>query len=1118
MNQILSGAVNHYQHCHAAHAASISRAASALNRLVTLAQEQSRDDEADSNADLATLLSSLSASVAHLSTNTNEDPAAVRGPLIRCLWALARLQGSSLMPSRDEWAPRVIPLTAAIVERLQSTAEVSSASWDGRDVANLVWSMGRVAQWGRLDSAVKSWAIERAADACRQSLSPSLNMKPLDVSNVMVGIAKLSPSAPGDADRLDGLYSSLSAFVPRMCADDVFNEVQLTDLAWSLARLQACVCGGEGGREVCEAVMAACERRLGEFGTKRLVTLMWSFAHSQHPVPASLIAALQAAANRHAPSMAPRSLSNALWAMARLVDASISPPSPSAIAEWLEGMFPDDSACSRVGNLQDRANTMWALGALGSKIAAASAGNLHTFNHQMMLNLLWGYASLGYAYRHDGDDAVSRLYVEGAGEATMRIRGERNECRARGRGWGDPNSKDNVTMVWTLAKAGLVHEEYLDALEAFLMAPDPHKNAATRLEGYDTKSLVGLATGCVRMRQQGAPAPHPLVDALATVLLPRVAATHPTDLSKLVGTYGPLPPTHRTEALLSGIAQHLLEKHGDVLPRCNAFDLVTLPSAYVRASYGEAVMMERESEDEQDGLSVGGFRLVASQLLCAVDEHILNERSLDEFDPMDISTLAWTHSALNVSNPSLFTELTSWITPHLPCLPPTDLAILLHSFAALSFSSPTFFARTAELLHTHITQHRAALPVHKLVGVAWSVAASECEAPMLLDRIEEIVLGGDGDGDGRVVDSLDGSSVSRLAWAYGRAGRLSEDLWKALKDNVMRRAGPVLESGTNVTTRHYTASSPPISSSLSSVQPLTDSSLCGCPALVDMTGEEERRAKDVPRILYESPECWVVYKPPHWSVLPSGLMRNIDSGREGEGMDQPKEMVASSDIQPLHVFLGHVWGSSCDVLLDGRYQHGIAHRLDSETSGALLVAKSPAMWMYLRLLFDAQQVGKEYVCLTHGRVPPGIQWATERLKTEQGPDHLITSVRDDGRVAATEFECLGHFHRQPSENDAQGSPEGDGAVDTMSLVRVKLHTGRTHQIRVHLAHKGFPLVGDAKYGRKDNGQTGDRVWCPRMFLHFHSLRFRDTQDRRVEVTCPLPDDLREVLRTLTPVQ
>lgn len=173
---------------------------------------------------------------------------------------------------------------------------------------------------------------------------------------------------------------------------------------------------------------------------------------------------------------------------------------------------------------------------------------------------------------------------------------------------------------------------------------------------------------------------------------------------------------------------------------------------------------------------------------------------------------------------------------------------------------------------------------------------------------------------------------------------------------------------------------------------------------------------------------------------------------------------------------------------------GIVHRLDEDTSGLILVAKTPAGYEYGKNLFLTRQVEKEYITLVHG-IPNKLH---EIINAPIGrtSTHLKMKV-GVGKEAVTEYRVLA---------DNSGS-EG---VDEMALLRVKLHTGRTHQIRVHMAHIGHPVVGDQLYGGQF--KKPDQQLLDRQFLHACQLKFKLQDGTFLDLTSELPEDLKNILK------
>jgi len=169
---------------------------------------------------------------------------------------------------------------------------------------------------------------------------------------------------------------------------------------------------------------------------------------------------------------------------------------------------------------------------------------------------------------------------------------------------------------------------------------------------------------------------------------------------------------------------------------------------------------------------------------------------------------------------------------------------------------------------------------------------------------------------------------------------------------------------------------------------------------------------------------------------------------------------------------------------------GIVHRLDKDTSGLLVVAKHEAARLSLVQQWQSRSVEKRYLALVHGVVEPEDGTIDAPIGRDPS-DRKRMGVGPGGRPAVTHFRVLERFQRA-------------------TLLELDLVTGRTHQIRVHLAFIGHPVVGDDLYGRRPFV-----VPVPRQFLHATFLRFELPGTRRqIALQTPLPRDLQEVLQAL----
>jgi 23S rRNA pseudouridine1911/1915/1917 synthase len=177
---------------------------------------------------------------------------------------------------------------------------------------------------------------------------------------------------------------------------------------------------------------------------------------------------------------------------------------------------------------------------------------------------------------------------------------------------------------------------------------------------------------------------------------------------------------------------------------------------------------------------------------------------------------------------------------------------------------------------------------------------------------------------------------------------------------------------------------------------------------------------------------------------------------------------------------------------------GIVHRLDRDTSGLILLAKTEKAQRILQQQFKDRLVNKAYLALVHGHLQPA--WGRIEAPIGRDPQHRQRmTVLPGGREAVTEYHVLETFSLQTGP--------GSGMY---SLVQAEPKTGRTHQIRVHLASVGHPVVGDPVYGRRRT-----HLPLPRQFLHAGHLGFQHpVTGQRLELDAPLPADLASVLELL----
>ncbi|BCV24730.1 pseudouridine synthase [Gelria sp. Kuro-4] len=203
----------------------------------------------------------------------------------------------------------------------------------------------------------------------------------------------------------------------------------------------------------------------------------------------------------------------------------------------------------------------------------------------------------------------------------------------------------------------------------------------------------------------------------------------------------------------------------------------------------------------------------------------------------------------------------------------------------------------------------------------------------------------------------------------------------------------------------------------------------------------------------------------------------------------------------VHPAPGHAGGTLVNALLahcgpglkgiGGVLRPGIVHRLDKDTSGLLVVAKSEAAQRGLSSAIKVHEVERAYLCLAFGVLAPDVSTVDAPIGRHPVQRKKMAVVEHNGRPARTHLYVRERFSRY-------------------TFLEARLETGRTHQIRVHLAFIGHPVVGDPVYGRRQ-GNLG----LKRQFLHAARLSFvHPVNGKELAFTSPLPSDLAAVLAAL----
>ena len=227
-----------------------------------------------------------------------------------------------------------------------------------------------------------------------------------------------------------------------------------------------------------------------------------------------------------------------------------------------------------------------------------------------------------------------------------------------------------------------------------------------------------------------------------------------------------------------------------------------------------------------------------------------------------------------------------------------------------------------------------------------------------------------------------------------------------------------------------------------------------------------------PQIIYSDDALFVVDKPAGWITNDS----------------------LTTTIQPvLQTWIRKHYGYPLKG--NAEMRDGIVHRLDKETSGVLIVAKTPEAFTKLQAEFKERKVQKTYTALLHGKLtePSGvIEAEVGRLPWRRDRFGVIPN----GRASLSEYKVIEFY---PGERGGY------------SLVEFYPKTGRTHQIRIHSKHIGHAIVADEFYAGRKTARN-DRMFCPRLFLHASKIEFiHPVTGKKVEFESPLPEDLTRVL-------
>ena len=199
-------------------------------------------------------------------------------------------------------------------------------------------------------------------------------------------------------------------------------------------------------------------------------------------------------------------------------------------------------------------------------------------------------------------------------------------------------------------------------------------------------------------------------------------------------------------------------------------------------------------------------------------------------------------------------------------------------------------------------------------------------------------------------------------------------------------------------------------------------------------------------------------------------------------------------VHPAH---GHYSGTLVNALLyhikdlsgiNGEIRPGIVHRLDKDTSGLIVIAKNDKVHTALTEMFQEKKIRKTYLAILKGKLNKSEGKIVTQIGRDKNDRKKMTVIDDitKGKNAITNYKVV-------SQNNL------------FTLVKVNIETGRTHQIRVHMRHLGYPILGDSVYGRKDNEK--------RQMLHAYKLEFlHPVTGHQMEFTGEIPEDFQKALK------
>jgi 23S rRNA-/tRNA-specific pseudouridylate synthase len=246
----------------------------------------------------------------------------------------------------------------------------------------------------------------------------------------------------------------------------------------------------------------------------------------------------------------------------------------------------------------------------------------------------------------------------------------------------------------------------------------------------------------------------------------------------------------------------------------------------------------------------------------------------------------------------------------------------------------------------------------------------------------------------------------------------------------------------------------------------------------------------IPYKIYEDDNFIVYYKPPYWKVdIERYTIYDINKVKKE---DLIKDIIIKKPSLQLYIGLSLI--ESGIKFRNREYEYGVAHRYDLETSGCILVGKGYNNFMKLRgIINNKKETMKVYICLVNGNMKESHGFIKKKINCEKKDDNgrkymLCSNSNVDGLDACSYFNKIATFK--------------DNNDNYYTLVHVRIYTGRTHQIRIHMKSLGHPLVSDDKYLPREIYYNNKKL-CSRLFLHNFYLKINwDGSEKIFQNTLP----------------